>query len=259
MKAKKIVQDLKVVRKTFINYGHFILELKSPGVLPEMTPGQFAEVLIENSRNTFLRRPLSIHDVDVKQNTLLLLVKIAGEGTRVLSTLDRNDTLNLIYPLGRGFTLPADGKVLLAGGGCGAAPLLFLARRLHEKGIEQIILTGAQTKKDLLEIREFKKYGEVLITTDDGSLGEKGYITKHPVWSGLNAFDRVYCCGPELMMKAVARIAKAKKVDCEVSLENTMACGIGACLCCVTETVRGNECVCTAGPVFNIKELKWRI
>jgi dihydroorotate dehydrogenase electron transfer subunit len=256
---KKIIQDVKVVSKTFLNPDHFVLELKSPGILPEMVPGQFAEVRIEGSRNVFLRRPLSIHDINETKNTFRFLVKIAGEGTRELSLLGRNDTLNVMYPLGKGFSLSDKGEVLLVGGGCGIAPLLFLARRLHEMGIQQKILLGARSKPDVFEVEIFENFGTVLITTDDGSLGEKGFITQHTIWKEAGKFNRIYCCGPEIMMKAVAGIAKEKGVDCEVSLENTMACGIGACLCCVTETVRGNECVCTAGPVFNINELKWQI
>jgi dihydroorotate dehydrogenase electron transfer subunit len=255
----KIIQDLKVTRKTFLNTGHFTLELESPGKLPEIFPGQFAEVLVDRTNKVFLRRPISIHDVDDKKNTIVFLVKIVGDGTRELSRLERNDTVNVVFPLGNGFTLPKSGKVLLVGGGCGSAPMLYLARRLHEKGIEQKILLGARSKLELMETEAFSHFGELLLTTDDGSSGQKGFITMHPVWEELKNIDMIYCCGPDVMMKAVAKLAKDKGVDCQVSLENTMACGVGACLCCVTETIRGNECVCTNGPVFNIKELKWQI
>ena len=99
-----------------------------------------------------------------------------------------------------------------------------------------------------------------MVTTDDGSLGEKGFVTKHSILDDPEIkFDKIYTCGPEIMMKAVAKMARSKGIDCEVSLENTMACGIGACLCCVTETIDGNKCVCTEGPVFNINDLKWQI
>jgi dihydroorotate dehydrogenase electron transfer subunit len=255
----KTIRDLEVVRNIALNSGHVVLELRSLEPLPEILPGQFAEVLVPATGKVFLRRPLSIHDVNYKQNTFQFLVKIVGEGTGRLSMVKSKETLNVIYPLGKGFSMINEGNALLVGGGCGIAPLLFLARKLSEAGMIPTILLGARTKIDVLEAEEFGKLGNVLITTDDGSLGEKGFITQHSIWKTAGRFSRVYCCGPEIMMKAVAALASEKGIDCEVSLEHMMACGIGACLCCVTETVRGNECVCTEGPVFNIKDLKWQI
>ena len=115
------------------------------------------------------------------------------------------------------------------------------------------------TKKALEIIlkEEYEKYATVYYTTEDGSYGEKGYPTQHSILT--EQFDHIFCCGPEPMMKAVARYAYSKHIDCEVSLENTMACGIGACLCCVNDTKEGHKCVCTDGPVFNINDLKWQI
>jgi dihydroorotate dehydrogenase electron transfer subunit len=109
-----------------------------------------------------------------------------------------------------------------------------------------------------MELDSFAQYGQVSTTTEDGTHGLKGRVTDHSVLSdNLQKFDRVYTCGPEPMMKAVAARAAAAGVFCEVSLENTMACGFGVCLCCVTDTTSGHQCVCTDGPVFNIKDLKW--
>jgi dihydroorotate dehydrogenase electron transfer subunit len=116
-------------------------------------------------------------------------------------------------------------------------------------------LLGARSGKDLLELDEFEKYGEVCVSTEDGSVGEKGLVTQHSVLN--RECGMIYCCGPAPMMKAVAAIAKQKSICCEVSLENMMACGVGACLCCVEKTVKGNVCVCTEGPVFNINDLTW--
>ncbi len=104
-------------------------------------------------------------------------------------------------------------------------------------------------------MKEFEAVGKVHLSTEDGSAGEKGLVTKHSVLDG--KIDRIFCCGPSPMMKAVAGIAREKGIDCEVSLENMMACGLGACLCCVENTVKGNVCVCTEGPVFNIEMLNW--
>ena len=104
---------------------------------------------------------------------------------------------------------------------------------------------------------EFEKHAKVYYTTEDGSYGEKGYPTQHSILQ--ERFDHIFCCGPSPMMKAVAKYAYSNNIDCEVSLENMMACGIGACLCCVNDTQEGHKCVCTDGPVFNINDLKWQI
>ena len=131
-------------------------------------------------------------------------------------------------------------------------------------GIVPTFLLGARSKNDLLMLSAFEKYGRVLVTTEDGSLGEKGFVTNHSVWEHEH-FSMIQCCGPLPMMKAVARCAKAKDIDCEVSLENLMACGLGACLCCVEKVLSDettqhdtNVCVCKEGPVFNIKRLLWQ-
>ena len=137
------------------------------------------------------------------------------------------------------------------------APMLYLGAQLKEMGFEPTFLLGGKTDTDILELDLFKKYGRVCITTEDGSMGEKGFVTNHSVLT--ERFDRIYTCGPKPMMVAVARYAKEKNIDCEVSLENMMACGLGACLCCVEKTTEGNLCVCKEGPVFNVNRLLWQI
>ena len=136
------------------------------------------------------------------------------------------------------------------------APLLFLAKHLKSSGFVPDILLGFRNSERIMEIDEYRAAGNVFIATEDGSEGAKGYVTDHPLLKSV-ACDRVFCCGPERMMKAVARYCGENNINCEVSLEKLMACGIGVCLCCVAETVRGNVCTCTEGPVFNTKELKW--
>ena len=258
MEVKKLVQDLQVVGAISLNRRHFILELLAPEKFPLMLPGQFVQALVEGSPSTFLRRPFSIHSVDYKKNTLRLLIQIKGEGTRHLSNLKAGDRLNLIYPLGNAFSLPFTKDVLLVGGGCGVAPLLFLAQFLNQSNIRPTILLGFRTKDEVSEIEEYSKHGNVLLTTDDGTAGEKGLVVEHPVFQRERIpFKKIFSCGPDAMMKAVAKIARMHKVDCEVSLENTMACGFGVCLCCITPTDKGNERVCVEGPVFNINRLKW--
>lgn len=253
----KRIEDLKVVRNQKLNSEYFILELEAGENLPEMYPGQFLQVKVDGSPETFLRRPLSIHDVDKSRNTIKLLVQIAGKGTEKLSALLPGDIINVIYPLGNTFKIPhAGSRILLIGGGCGVAPLLFLARNLKSLDIEPEILLGFRNAGRILELDEYSALGKVYVTTEDGSFGEKGFVTGHSLLRN-PAFDKVCCCGPEPMMKAVAAYCLKNGIDCEVSLENLMGCGFGVCLCCVVDTVKGNLCTCTDGPVFNIKDLKW--
>ena len=152
----------------------------------------------------------------------------------------------------------ADTKVLLVGGGVGTAPMLYLGEALLKQGCKPTFLLGARSKNDLLQLEQFEALGDVYTTTEDGSMGEKGYVTMHSVLKA-QKFDMIYTCGPKPMMMAVAKYAKAEGIECEVSLENTMACGVGACLCCVEKTDEGHVCVCKEGPVFNIKKLLWQI
>ena len=152
---------------------------------------------------------------------------------------------------------PSD-KLLLVGGGVGTAPMLYLGEQLARKGCKPTFLLGARSDKDLLQLEQFAAYGEVYTTTEDGSHGEKGYVTQHSILSQIR-FEQIYTCGPKPMMVAVAKYAKSKGINCEVSLENKMACGVGACLCCVENTSEGHLCVCKEGPVFNINKLLWQI
>lgn len=253
----KRIEDLKVIGNKRLNDDFFIIELSGDNKIPEFKPGQFAQVRVDGSPDTFLRRPISIHDVDYEKNTFKLLIQIAGHGTRTLGHLKPGDSLNLVYPLGNSFSLPAQNeRVLLVGGGCGIAPLLYLGKYLRTNGITPDILLGFRNKERILEFEEYEKAGKVFITTEDGSMGEKGYVTSHSILSNQN-YQRIYCCGPDNMMKAISAYSKQRGIFCEVSLENLMACGIGACLCCVVDSVNGNVCTCIDGPIFNIKDLKW--
>lgn len=255
---KKYIDDFKLLRNKRLNPDNFLLELECPNELPQMYPGQFVQVKVENAPSVFLRRPFSIHDIDYERNTISLLIKTVGNGTKQLAYLEEGDYLNIVYPLGNSFSESANGDVLLVGGGCGVAPMLFLAKFLGSETVMPHILIGAQSKDALFEMDAYEEAGRVYLATNDGSAGEEGMVTDHSLFKDLKRFEKIYACGPEPMMKAVAARAKAAGVDCEVSLENLMACGIGACLCCVTDTAKGNVCTCTEGPVFNVNELKWQ-
>ncbi len=255
---KKYIDDFTVLSNDRLNHEYVVLTLKHPSQLPDMLPGQFVEVKVENGANTFLRRPISIHDIDKDENTMKLLVQEIGEGTRLMGQLKAGEKLNLVYPLGNSFSLPKKSRVLLVGGGCGIAPLLFMGRHLKANGINPQFLLGARTQEGIIALDEFKKLGEVHITTEDGSLGTKGFVIHHPVVkTQAPEIDMIYTCGPEVMMKVVAKYARNHDITCEVSLENHMACGFGACLVCVADTIDGNKCTCTDGPVFDSTYLKW--
>lgn len=256
---KKYILDLTVRAVEHLSPKHVLLKLTDEKALPEMLPGQFVEVRVDGSPTTFLRRPISINYVDRAKNELWLMVAMIGDGTRRLGELKAGDILNCVLPLGNSFTMPAERqeKVLLVGGGVGMAPMLMMGATMSQQGFEPTFLLGGRTDKDILELDLFQKYGRVFVTTEDGSMGEKGFVTNHSVLQ--EHFDRVCTCGPKPMMVAVARYAREKNIECEASLENMMACGLGACLCCVEKTTEGNLCVCKEGPVFNIKRLLWQI
>ena len=252
----KQITDFRLVAKQ--DFGRSVLlQLRSEKALPDIMPGQFVQVRVEGSPNTYLRRPISIHDVDFQQNEITLLVQQVGEGTRHLAAANVGDLINMVFPLGNGFTMPEnDESVLLVGGGIGIAPLFYFAKVLNAEGIKPTLLLGGKSQSDLLRLSDYQRFGETFVTTEDGSLGEKGFVTQHSIWQE-KLFDKIYVCGPKPMMKAVAKLAAEKGDWCEVSLENLMACGLGACLCCVEDTADGHVCVCKEGPVFNTRRLKW--
>ena len=291
---KKHIIDLRVTGTERVGAQCVLLRMVPvEGALPETAPGQFVQLRVD-APGVFLRRPISIHDV--RGNEIDFLVQVVGEGTQWLASLTVGDTVNAVMPLGKGFSIEASARPkgallqseatkrnetretgtthLLIGGGVGVAPLLYLGRVLKERGVRPTFLLGARTKDLLLRLDAFREVGEVLVTTEDGSMGEKGFVTQHSVFergetrnenengnenqnSPLSTVHSplIQCCGPTPMMKAVAKLAIERGIACEVSLENRMACGVGACLCCVTETTEGHKCVCTEGPVFDASEL----
>lgn len=255
---KKHILDLTVSSVEKLNERYALIKLTHEEPLPEMLPGQFVEVRVDNSPKTMLRRPISINYVDYERNELWLLVAGIGDGTKRLLELKKGDMLNCVLPLGNGFTMPkaANERILLVGGGVGVAPLLYFGKCIKAAGAEPVFLLGARSAKDLLELEAFEAVGTVHITTEDGSAGEKGFVTNHSVLQR-ERFNLISTCGPKPMMMAVAKYARQANIPCEASLENMMACGVGACLCCVEKTTEGNLCVCKEGPVFNIDRLLW--
>lgn len=272
---RKTAIDMTLVENRHLSHNYSLLILQAgdnmqtirtdcsshePFSFADIRPGQFVQVRVDHSKTTFLRRPISVNFVVPGRNELHLLVRRAGKGTEALCDMKAGETLNIMLPLGNGFTIPSEEthtsfRPLLVGGGVGVAPLLYLGKCMLDAGITPSFLLAARSQSDLLQLDEFKKLGHVYISTDDGSAGTAGLVTANPALA--DTWSRIYCCGPMPMMKAVARMARTSSTPCEVSLENTMACGLGACLCCVEDTKEGHVCVCTDGPVFDIDDLKW--
>lgn len=252
--------DFKVVKSEALHQSYSLLTLTpdNPKIkLPEILPGQFVQIRIDNA-TTFLRRPISINDVDIDGQTISILVRNAGDGSRWLISRHEGDIINILLPLGNGFTdlQQAGARPLLVGGGVGIAPMLYLGKCLSmQQHIRPTFLVGARSAADILQLQALQQWGDVFVTTDDGSMGEHGMVTASSAWE--QQWTSVYCCGPAPMMKAIAQLSRKAGLTCKVSLENMMACGLGACLCCVEKTVRGNVCVCTEGPVFDTSELTW--
>lgn len=270
-KMKKYITDFQVIANEQFSDRLFILRL-TPADGSRIAPchaGQFAELRVDDEPRVFLRRPISIHRVDYDSNEMWLLIQRAGCGTNKLACLHARDQLNIIYPLGNGFTideLAPSMHYLLIGGGVGVAPLLETGYQLKQLGAQVSFLLGGKSCAEIAQVAQFRKVGNVYITTEDGSTIEgldcqRGFVTQHSVLKE-GSFDAIRVCGPGPMMKAVARLVSSWKQNerlhfCEVSLENKMACGLGVCLCCVEDTKDGHKCVCTDGPVFDIKDLKW--
>ena len=226
---------------------------EAPDIASIVQPGQF--VTVSCGPDLILRRPLSIHKVD-NSNQLYLLFAVAGKGTKWLSQRQKGETLDLLGPLGNGFSIEPDSRnILLVAGGIGIAPLFFLAQQALKQGKSVKLLLGARTK-DGLYPEEYLRGIETIFATEDGSYGEKGMITevltKYTDWA-----DQIYACGPKAIYKAIAdqRQKWQEKKPVQVSLEVRMGCGLGSCYGCGIPTTHGMKRVCHDGPVFNIGEI----
>ncbi|MGB9793281.1 MAG: dihydroorotate dehydrogenase electron transfer subunit, partial [Thermacetogeniaceae bacterium] len=218
------------------------------------SPGQFAMLRCGDTYDPFLRRPLSFHCVDVGKGEVSFLYRVKGVGTRWLAGLHRGDVLSVLGPLGRGFRYsPGKRKGLLVGAGLGAAPLLFLAERLAGAGWQLLILLGAATKSNILRVEAFERFGLVKTIAEDGSTPKRGTVLdlleeeiKHGEW------ESIYACGPQAVLKGVQEISVRTGIPAQISVEERMACGLGACLGCACRSAShsGYVRVCREGPVF---------
>jgi dihydroorotate dehydrogenase electron transfer subunit len=255
----------EILTNAKIRGSYYKLIIKDAKIARSCRPGQFLMLKVDESREPLLRRPLSIHRVDKEK--IEMLYERVGKGTEILSRRKTNEFLDVIGPLGNGFILKnksRQSKIFLVAGGMGVAPLVFLAQSLavgkskSDKAKIQVFI-GARTKQQILCEKEFKKIGcDVKIATDDGSAGFSGRVTGL-FEQALSTPDCqraiVYACGPKPMLRELAMICRKNLVPAQVSLEEHMACGIGACLGCVVNTVDGYKRVCKEGPVFEAEKL----
>lgn len=251
----------KIISQTKIKGDYWHCELNVPQVAKNSLPGQFINIRVSDNFDPLLRRPISIHGISGTK--IKIFYEVVGKATRVLSERKAGESLDIIGPLGNGFELgrpkTEDRRPILVAGGMGVAPLMFLAEKLKQSSVQ--VLIGARSKEALLCVNDFKKLGcDVKIATDDGSAGFKGRVsdllkdllsTLHP------APCTLYACGPKPMLKAVADIANAQRIPAQLSLEEHMSCGFGACLGCVVKTQDGFKRVCQEGPVFLAQDLIW--
>ncbi len=261
MARLQYIEDALVQSNERVNQDTFEIVVHSPQISKIAKPGQFVMVsCAKTGRSPLLRRPISIYDINGENFSLLY--KVVGSGTEIMSEMSIGDTVSMLGPLGAGFNIAKTKHHCLVGGGIGIAPLLYLARIIRQSTPDSkiTILEGARNSSELLIQDKFQPFGEMLVSTDDGSEGHHGFVTE--LLDRLSTEDMtVYTCGPNPMMEGVAAIARKHNWDCQVSMETHMACGMGACLGC--SFLRAGEHdgvekyvhVCKDGPVFNAEEI----
>ena len=249
-----IKETAKVVRQQQIDEGIFDMELSFPKGAALAKPGQFIAMYC-NDKRKLLPRPISICGFNQTEGTLRVVYRVAGEGTKEFSEMKAGDTLEVMGPLGNGFTMKNE-KAIIIGGGIGIPPMLELAKQLDA---EKTVVLGYRTSTFLKE--EFEEVCDVKIATEDGSQGVKGTVI-----DAIEKYDVegkvIYACGPMPMLKALAAYAEEHGMEAQISLEERMACGIGACLGCICKsktkdhhTNVNNTRICKDGPVFDAKEV----
>ena len=246
---------------------YFLLTFRHPEVAASARAGQFVMIKAGVSAEPPLRRPFSILAVDPAAGSFTLFVKAIGGGTRALCALSPGEVAQCLGPLGRPFAAPGSGEeALLVAGGYGIAPFCLFSEELRRAGSRARVFYGGRTSRDLQIRDRFEPLGVPLVAaTEDGSLGAKGRVTS-PLSQYLDGRPgpvRLYACGPDAMLHAVARLAEERALPAQVSLDPWMGCGIGTCLGCVVMTQRAEEakpkyrCACTEGPVFDAAAVVW--
>jgi dihydroorotate dehydrogenase electron transfer subunit len=254
---KKIQHKLKVLsnQKLGGNYLHLVLDATE--LAPRIKPGQFIHIKVTDGFEPLFRRPFSVFRA--KSGKVEVFYDPIGRGTRILAAKEKGDSVDVLGPLGKPFTLPGKElkQVVFVAGGIGVAPFLLFADQLKTHKAEKILLYGARSKELTFSLTEFKKAGvKTFVATEDGSVGLKGRVTELFSKIAMDpATTMIYTCGPRAMMYAVQKFVKDSGLRGEGSMEEVMACGLGACLGCSIRTTKGYRTVCHDGPVFALEEL----
>ncbi len=247
------ISSAPILSNTEVMPGVYLVWLESPRIASQAQPGQF--VMVRCGEDTLLRRPLSIHQRD--GNRIALLFSVVRKGTNWLSQRQAGAELDLLGPLGNGFSIdPVSKNVLLVAGGIGIAPLRFLADKALEQGKEVTLLIGAQTSSQLYPESLVSPGIRLARTTEDGTAGEKGVIIDY-IDNSLDWADQIFACGPLPMYQAMAQMAELQSKPVQISLEVRMGCGRGICYGCTVRTKNGLKQVCADGPVFDLADVIW--
>ncbi len=254
------ISDAAVLSVRETQGGYFKMKLSAPDIAALAKPGQFVSLQVNERGMPLLRRPMGV--LSAKNGFIEILFKTAGKGTELLSRKTAGESISVLGPLGNGFTVNERLKhAVLIAGGYGVSPIAFLHEKLKSLRIKTTVIIGAKNKK--LVFKEGFNLPE--ITTEDGSLGFKGLVTGRleKTCSGLSCgTSAVFACGPVPMLKAVAQVSEKHGIECQVSMESMMACGVGVCLSCVCAVKEGIDTgykrICADGPVFDSREIVWR-
>lgn len=253
-------EQAEIISNKIVSRGVYRMSIRTRRAAAKARPGQFVHIKVSDGKDPLLRRPISIHSLD-ERDVLSFLYAVKGRGTSLLAAMKAGGQVDFIGPLGNGFGIDKSIKrAVIVGGGIGVAPLLYLAQRCLAAGAGVTALLGARDADCLLCATDFKSLGcEVQLMTDDGSRGRKGYVTDllEPALTTGSGKAGVFACGPVQMMRRAAVISAIYDIPCQVSLEENMACGVGACFGCAVDTKLGYKKVCADGPVFNASEVLW--
>ncbi len=256
----------KLIRKEYLKPDILRFKIEANEIVKEAKPGNFIEIRVTETTVPFLRRPISIYNLNKEEGTLEFIFQVKGEGTRLLSMREEGALIDIMGPLGMGtFKINNYEKIAVIGGGIGVFPLYELSKEAKEQNRNVNIYLGFRSKENVVLENEFKDVSDkIVITTDDGSYGEKGFaISKLEEDLEQEKIDCIYACGPLPMLRAVKKLAIEKNIPCQVSLEERMGCGLGACLGCAVKTARSSNenpeywHVCKGGPVFRAKDVEF--
>ena len=256
---KKIQHTLKVLsnKKTGGEYFHLVLEARE--LAPRIQPGQFIHIKVADGFEPLFRRPFSVYRA--KNGRVEVLYDPVGRGTRILAAKEKGAVVDVLGPLGKPFAVPGKEvqQIVFVAGGIGVAPFLLFSDALKAHKAEKVLLYGGRTKDHTFPLTEFKKNGvKVFVATEDGSVGVKGRVSQLFTKVAADpATTRIFTCGPRAMMAAVQKFAQDAGLKGEASMEEVMACGLGACLGCSIRTTKGYRTVCHDGPVFALDELSF--